>query len=231
MKRRNKISRHQTAGRPLLFTFHQTSEILFSTLKIFTFFLALASTLTANETLTRSQSRVIGEGGSMVTFSNPHKASSKPVDLLLHFHGAPTPTAENFFKSGRPGVLAVVNFKGLSAAYAKPFQVSGILFDHILDGAAEDSGQAAGVGWKSITVSSFSAGYGAVRTLLKTPEHFKRIDTLIAADSMYASLEKGTPSRQPLRAHMTDYLRFARLAVEGKKIFLITHSAQETPYA
>ena len=120
-------------------------------------------------------------------------------------------------------------FKGLSAAYAKPFRDNPALFDSLLEQAANQLGPK--TNWGRLTVSSFSAGYGAVREILKTPNSFNRIDALLAADSMYASLEKGQEPRRPLKEHMRNYVRFAKLASEGKKTFIITHSAQETPYA
>ena len=70
-----------------------------------------------------------------------------------------------------------------------------------------------------------------MREILKRSENFERIDALLAADSMYASLDEEIGERQPLEAHMRDYARFAKLAVEGRKTFLITHSNQETAYA
>ena len=170
----------------------------------------------------------ISGDGTMVVCHYP-KDSGKPIDLLVHFHGMASVAAANFEKLNWNGALVVINFKGLSAAYAKPFREDSALLESVLEQAAKTVGPETTC--RSLTVSSFSAGYGAVREILKTPKFFERIDALIAADSMYASLEKDRETRQPLETHMRDYLRFAKLASEGKKTFIITHSSQETPYA
>ncbi|MDF1788965.1 MAG: hypothetical protein P1U82_24095 [Verrucomicrobiales bacterium] len=170
----------------------------------------------------------ISGDGTMVVCHYP-KDSGKPIDLLVHFHGMASVAAANFEKLNWKGALVVINFKGLSAAYAKPFREDSALLESVLEQAAKTVGPETIC--RSLTVSSFSAGYGAVREILKTPKFFERIDALIAADSMYASLEKDRETRQPLETHMRDYLRFAKLASDGKKTFIITHSSQETPYA
>lgn len=164
---------------------------------------------------------------------------SSPVgpsrDLLIHFHGSQPLMAENFIKARIDGVLVTVNFNGLSSVYADPFRESPQRFQEVLDramaelrerGLATDETR-----WRRVCVSSFSAGYGAVREILKTPESFQRIDGLLAADSIYAGLEKGVSRRQVNQQQMRDFREFARLASEGKKTFVVTHSYLETPYA
>ena len=85
--------------------------------------------------------------------------------------------------------------------------------------------------WGRIWLSSFSAGYGAVREILKDPTQFKRIEAIVAADSIYASLEEDLPGRRPRGTQMRDFRRFATLAAAGQRTFVVTHSAVETPYA
>jgi len=161
----------------------------------------------------------------------------KPIaarHLLIHFHGAPETVQQAFARSGLDAVLVVINFPGLSTAYSRPFATDHQLFQQILDRAATaraDARHASETHWERITVSSFSAGYGAVREILKTPTYFDQIDALVAADSIYAGLRPEHSARQVEDAHMKDFLRFAALAAKGKKTFIISHSAQATPYA
>ncbi len=193
--------------------------------------LCLSSAKSDDERLRIGEAQIVGENGTMVVCQAP-RIEEGSMDLLLHFHGAVDVVAENYAKSKLKGALIIVNFKGLSAAYAKPFRKSPELFDALLAKAAAQVGPRDGkTRWGRISVSSFSAGYGAVREILKTPAHFARIDAILAADSMYAGLESGSNERRPLEAHMRNYLRFGKLASEGKKALLITHSSQETPYA
>ncbi len=161
----------------------------------------------------------------------------RDLDLLVHFHGNEEVAARNFEASGLDAVLLVVNFRGLSSAYAEPFRTTPDLFDQLLETClrqVREAGQAeADASWRHVYVSSFSAGYGAVREILKSPASFARIRGLLAADSIYAGLAQEQPGRQVDPAHMADFLRFARLAAESPhtKILLLTHSQLETPYA
>ena len=195
------------------------------------FFIGLINVVAAEESLIIGEPQVIDGDGAMVDCWYPDATQQPTVDLLIHFHGAVSVASDNFTKAKIGGALVVINFKGLSMAYSKPFQETPALFNQVLDKAASQLVGNQKIRWGRISVSSFSAGYGAVREILKTPEHFERIDTLFAADSLYASLEKGIATRQPLDAHMRDYVCFAKLASEGKKSFVITHTSQETTYA
>lgn len=156
-------------------------------------------------------------------------------ELLVHFHGATETVRGAFERAQAEGVLAVVNFNGLSSAYAQPFARDGQLFPAILRHAWEQSRpgseEQAPPAWERVTLSSFSAGYGAVREILKTPAHFRQVQSIIAADSIYAGLAPNQPERSVDSAHMHDFLQFARLACEGRSTFVVSHSAQATSYA
>src|SRR5207302_384225 len=76
-----------------------------------------------------------------------------------------------------------------------------------------------------VVVSSFSAGFGGVRALLKVPEHFARIDGLIMADSIYCGYAGEPKEHRVDPALMDGFRRFAAEAAAGRKAFLLTHSA------
>lgn len=169
-------------------------------------------------------------GGRMVICRKTPTES--PDAVLVHFHGDPAALAKAFARSRFSGILVVINFPGLSSAYSKPLAEDPQLFDEILTRAWTESHGAGGEPrWEAITVSSFSAGYGAVREILKSDAHLERIDAIIAADSIYAGLDVAAPTRAVDRRHMRDFFRFAQLAAEGKKRFVLSHSAQPTEYA
>ncbi|MEO2019812.1 MAG: hypothetical protein ABGZ53_36225 [Fuerstiella sp.] len=162
------------------------------------------------------------------------RKDSQPQDLLIHFHGAASTVNAAFRKSELDVVLAIVNFPGLTSAYSKPFATDPALFEQILTLAGRPAAVASAksaMPWRRIYVSSFSAGYGAVRQILKTPKYFHQIDGIAAADSIYAGLQQEVPLRQVSESNMRDFLRFASLAVDRKKVFVVSHSAQPTPYA
>lgn len=173
-------------------------------------------------------------GGTVVVCWQPELHGTPPTDLLVHFHGDPQ-TLQKALSRTELDVVVAVNFKGLSSAYSKPFADDPTLFQLIVDHAGQTSFQQGLVSekqrWSRVVVSSFSAGYGAVREILKSPGALEQIDSLVAADSIYAGLDESLAERVVSAENMSGFLKFAELAVQGKKAFVITHSAQQTPYA
>ncbi|TWT77143.1 hypothetical protein Pla123a_25740 [Posidoniimonas polymericola] len=150
------------------------------------------------------------------------------VDLLVHFHGDPQTVWNNAAYAKLNAVVVTVNYSGLSSAYSNPFS-DATLFQRLLDDAlGRLAGQAdfgRGADWGRLAVSSFSAGYGAVRQILSTQAYFGEIDSLLAADSLYATTAAdGTP----LDSQMADYKAFATSAAGGDKTFVFTHSQVPT---
>ena len=160
-------------------------------------------------------------------FSAPDGA----VQLLVHFHGAPNVVEQSVAKVDGNCVIVNVTLNGLSGVYREKF-LKPETFTRLLEETVEQLRQrkiAEAPKIARLTVSSFSAGFGAVRELLKADEHYRRIDALIMADSIYAGFVddgKKTPAeikRNVEPKHMEGFLRFARDAVDGKKTLVISH--------
>lgn len=172
---------------------------------------------------------------SIATSSEIGKEAAKSVALLIHFHGAPATTADNFQSARLPGVLVTVNCNGLSSAYRKPFE-NDQLFSYLIeyvreqlvaDGVLRRNGQFSAVG-----LSCFSAGYGAVREILKSPQAIDRVASVVAADSIYASIHIEGKHRKVDEEQMQPFLEFAQRAARNEKDFLISHSQLPVePYA
>lgn len=150
------------------------------------------------------------------------------ADLLVHFHGDPQTVWNNANYAHLNTVIVTVNYSGLSSAYSTPFS-NAALFQSLLDEALTKVRQQADfpdtLQWDKLGVSSFSAGYGAVREILKNASYRNQIDALLAADSLYATTAgDGTP----LDSQMADYKTFATLAKNGTKTFLFSHSQVPT---
>lgn len=77
-----------------------------------------------------------------------------------------------------------------------------------------------------IDVASFSAGYGAVRELVKQPAPFAVIRRIALADSLYGGLVASDPpgSRTVDPQHIDCWVPFAREAVAGSRAFVLTHT-------
>ena len=144
------------------------------------------------------------------------------IDLTLHLHGSTASAEKNFVRANRSGVLVTVVLPGLSSVYTKRF-AKPEAFQRILD---ETRTQLEKLGidkprWRRVIVSSFSAGYGGVREMLKDPATFARIDALVLADSLYAGY---AADKRVNPEQMAGFTRFAKAAAAGDKWFILSHS-------
>jgi len=152
------------------------------------------------------------------------------VDLVVHFHGAPEVVQREFAAAGLQAVLVTINYRGLSSAYERPFsddQLFGRLLDETLAELKARKLLPGTARWRRVSVSSFSAGFGAVRALLKVPAYFERIDALYLADTLYAGYVERDGRRAVNPDNMKGFRRFAAEAAAGRKTMIITHSYLE----
>lgn len=190
--------------------------------------LLMASTGVAPEPAPGHRAALGIEGASLFVPEGCKPGSGGVIDVVLHLHGATTVVEPALTDSHWPSaVLITFNRKGLSRVYAEPFS-DRTLLPRLLDAArsalktlhvADDPR----IG--RLVVSSFSAGFGGVRALLKEPEHFARIDGLIMADSIYCGYVGDPKDHRVDPALMDGFRRFAIEAAAGRKTFLLTHSA------
>jgi hypothetical protein len=170
--------------------------------------------------------------GSAVILRPPSEARSE--DLILHFHGAVDAVRRAMMRDDGGETVVLVNMPGLSAAYEQPFRDDPALFHSLLVTAwnhgSEPADSQPPSDWRRITLSSFSAGYGAIREILRSPAS-QRIDAIVAADSIYAGIDTEGTVRRVRENDMAGFLAFARDAIAGRRVFVIAHSAQPTPYA
>jgi hypothetical protein len=152
------------------------------------------------------------------------------VDLTLHLHGFGA--AEQGFAAAKlPGAIVSVSLPGLSGVYVNKFRDAEVFARILRETAAQlaGPGQTNPPALRRVTVSSFSAGFGGVRELLKDPAVFARIDALVMADSIYAGFADDPAERRVDPANMEGFLRFAREAREGRKRMVISHTQLHTP--
>ncbi len=150
------------------------------------------------------------------------------VNILVHLHGASGVVEGAFVGAGWRGVLIEFNRKGLSSAYSKPFS-DPALFPRLLENglaALKDKKLVVDPKLGKVVLSTFSAGFGGAREILKTPANFERLDTLILADSLYCGYVGDIKDHQVDPALMEGFVKFAKQAAEGKKTMVVTHSAQ-----
>jgi hypothetical protein len=156
----------------------------------------------------------------------PHMHSR---DLILHFHGAHDLVQKAVHGRFPRAIAASVNLNGLSGAYdAYVGRNSHMMFSTLL---AEIQQATDTHRFDSITLSSFSAGYGAIRALLQEPTNVEIIDQLVLADTVYSSFGEQRNVKEARPYPRVDqnkpFIDFAKLAVRGKKGMVLTHCELE----
>ena len=141
----------------------------------------------------------------------PAAAANGSCDLLIHFHGAswiPFQAAGN-----RPLCIAAVHLGAGSSVYERPLLESGA-YRRLIDAIAE---QAPPIHRRYLT--AFSAGYGAVRAILRN--HAETVDGVLLLDGLHTGY---TDSGDVEADKMEPFRAYARSAADGKNRFVITHS-------
>lgn len=149
--------------------------------------------------------------------------------LTMHFHTAAWFIIQEHVRRGAKNPLACIHLGEGSTVYRRAFedpQRLGRVVAVIGDELRKRAGK--GVAIRDLELSSFSAGYGAIRELVKSADVFRQMRRVVLADSMYASLESNASERRPLREHIDVWVPLARAAMKGEKIFVFTYSEVPT---
>jgi hypothetical protein len=143
-----------------------------------------------------------------------------PTPVLFFFHA---PDAVPEIAAAKHKMVAVnIRIGAGSSTYAKPFKDSEF-FGHLL----QEAEQKAGVQLRPITLGGWSAGCGAIRQIMSTPQYYDEIQNIIAIDGIHTSYVNGTPG--PLESDIDPeplqiFIKLARDAMAGKKHVLYTHT-------
>jgi hypothetical protein len=171
-----------------------------------------------------------GPGGKPVELWIPDRARGREaLDLVVHFHGAPWLPQQAIASLDDGTVAAVVNLGAGSGAYDRAFTEPSA-FDSLLAGVSREVSAAIGTPGRirRLTLVGFSAGYGAVRAILREPRHFDAVEAVLLLDGLHTSY---VPERTPVAdggaldpEGLAVFADFARAAVRGEKRFVVTHS-------
>ncbi|MGE0463120.1 MAG: hypothetical protein AB7Q16_17280 [Vicinamibacterales bacterium] len=175
----------------------------------------------------RGQRAAIGAGTLFI------REGLRPRDrlaLVVHFHGAPWLVERHVATAGLDAALVTFQLGSGSGVYGKAF-ADASAFGALLEEARTASARLLGrrVSFDPVVLTSFSAGYGAVRAILRVPDHFARVGAVILADSLHAGYEgdAGAPRSLDPKVASQDldvFLRLASEAAAGRKHLLVTHS-------
>jgi hypothetical protein len=163
---------------------------------------------------------------SGATLFAPQKVNkNKRVPLIVHFHGPAWLVEYNIAKALPRAVVITVQLGTGSSVYNRPFDKTET-FRAMLDEARTTLGLKHE--WSSVNLTAWSAGYGAVRAILRDEADRARVHGVLLLDGIHASY---SPEGRPLAdggtvnaADLDSFLESARFAIAGKKTFVITHS-------
>jgi hypothetical protein len=158
-------------------------------------------------------------------------ASIRPRDncrLLIHFFGANFVAEYAVGQQAQPMVLATINLGGGSSNNERPF-LSPDTFTNLLEAISAMAKPNKIILEDGVYLSAFSAGYGAVRAILKEKEHVDKVNGILLLDGLHTGyVPDGLPLAQGGKLEippLLDFLSFARLAIEGEKKFIFNHSS------
>lgn len=148
----------------------------------------------------------------------PDSVGAEP-DLLVHFHG-PAYLVQDAVSRARPRMVGVsVNLGSGSSVYERPFDGTGV-FAALLDSVRTH------VSIRRFYLSSWSAGYGAVRAILR--QDADRIEGVLLLDGLHTDYR---PSGVRMAdggtldgSRMEPFRVFARAAADGARRMIVTHS-------
>ena len=155
-----------------------------------------------------------------------YQTINNAADVIVHLQGADAVVTESNIQSGKKACLVVINTSGLSEAYAKLFRDDPQLFSRILGETKQKLTEQfkEPIQIRKLVVTSFDAGYGAVREILKSTQYFGMITDIVLADSLCAGYVQQSGKNVPDPANMKDFRVFASLAAGSRKTMIITHS-------
>jgi hypothetical protein len=140
--------------------------------------------------------------------------------ILFFFHGG-TWLPEVAAARNKVAVVSVQAGEG-SAIYARLFDDPRRFLRLLAEAETK-----AGVKFDRVMLGGWSAGCGAVRQILKTPESYARVDRALLIDGMHTDYVDGKPG--PLEStiepgNLAIWLPLARDAMAGRKRLIVTHS-------
>lgn len=157
-----------------------------------------------------------------VTVFVPARPDAVAPRLLIHFHGAAWVPEQAAAEASRYYVVAAVHLGAGSGIYERSFRDDPALFARLLSEIEKR------VSFRGVDLSGFSAGYGAIRAILADKSNLDRVDGVLLLDGLHSSY---VPEEKVLHEggaldeeKLAPFIRFARLAADGSKTFLITHS-------
>lgn len=149
-------------------------------------------------------------------------------DLVVHFHGNTELVEESVAQARINALVHIVNVGLGSGPYEDKYSVPAV-FEEGLHHIEE---RAVLMGLKNaklrrLALISWSAGYGALAYILKDKAHREQIDAVLLLDSLHLGwVDEG--KGEVNQAALEPFAQFAKEAMAGRKLMVVTHSAVQT---
>ncbi len=152
-------------------------------------------------------------------------------DLLIHFHGAGYVVRYAATRYPHALIASSVTLGAGSSVYGRAFRDSTVfptLIDSVTSEVADRLHRPVKI--RRVILSAWSAGYGAVRQILRSSSNYKRVSAVLLLDAVYASyVPEGRVLAEGGKIDTSELSVFVHLAQDasrrssGRK-FLMTHS-------
>lgn len=150
----------------------------------------------------------------------PAAGRAGSADLVIHFHGSAWLPFQSAEATGKPLIVAAVNLGGGSRRYSIPFDDPGV-YRLLVERIAAQTPPI-----QRTWLTAFSAGYGAVRNILR--EQPETVDGVLLLDGLHASyIPRGKPLAEGGAldtASLETFVQYAQRAANFETRFVITHS-------
>jgi hypothetical protein len=161
--------------------------------------------------------------GGLFTLPPAFHSRDGAYDLVIHFHGNTELVEESFELSGLNAAVVIMNLGIGSGPYEDRFANALSLPDVLVRAQATmEKRGLANAHLRRLALSAWSAGYGAVLKVLDQPALAAKVDAVLLLDGIHVGYQPR--SKELILERLAPFERFAREAVEGRRLFSITHS-------
>lgn len=142
-------------------------------------------------------------------------------DVMIHFHGH-EPVRKEWVRVMNGTVLVGIDLGIGSGPYEATFRSPAAfkaLLDSVEKAIAEHTGKKKTY-IRKLGLSAWSAGYGAVESILRNPEFAKQVDSVVLLDGLHAANTDPMKSKQ-----LEPFVDFAKQAARRRKFMFVSHSS------
>jgi hypothetical protein len=156
-------------------------------------------------------------------FIPDHAKNRSKIPLIIHFHGATWLAEQSAAQFDAHAAVLTVSLGAGSGMYSQAF-ADPTRFRTLLTEASGAVSPPGTMRFDAVVLTAFSAGYGAIREILKNRDNWQLLYGVVLADGFHTGyVPEGSPGSldpEPLRP----FVEFAREAMAGQKRMVITHS-------